>query len=172
MKNTSIVKRYYAMNLNDGRILLATRELLTNPDYRVISEALARNIERVQTDWRKIAFELRQRDNMSQTELLKRSEQEKVKNVRSSQITRENVEQFETKLSEGEVGEVFDGGASEVPPPAKDGGEAAPAEPAAPAEAPAKKSRGGRGKSKPAPVEEPAEEAAPAEPAEAEELDL
>ena len=66
MKNTSIVKRYYAMNLNDGRILLATRELLTNPDYRVISEALARNIERVQTDWRKIAFELRQRDNMRQ----------------------------------------------------------------------------------------------------------
>lgn len=112
MRNTSNIKRYYVMNLHDGRILLATRELLTNPDYRVISEALARKIESRLIDWRKSAFELRQRDNLDQGELMKRAEQEKVKNVRQSAITRENVEQFETKLSEAEVGEVFDGGAS------------------------------------------------------------
>lgn len=121
MKTTSNVKRYYVMNLNDGRILLATRELLTNPDYRVVSEALARKIESRVEDWHKIAFELRQRDNLNQGELLKRAEQEKVKNMRQSEITRENVEQFETKLSDEEVGEEFDGGASEQPP-ADDGG--------------------------------------------------
>ena len=113
MKTTSNVKRYYVMNLNDGRILLATRELLTNPDYRVVSEALASKIESGVEDWHKIAFELRQRDNLNQGELLKRAEQEKVKNMRQSVITRENVEQFETKLSDEEVGDVFDGGASE-----------------------------------------------------------
>ena len=151
MKTTSNVKRYYVMNLNDGRILLATRDLLTNPDYRVVSEALARKIESRVEDWRKIAFELRQRDNLNQGELLKRAEQEKVKNMRQSVITRENVEQFETKLSDEEVGEVFDGGASEQPP-ADDGGDAP-----APAGGGEKKSgkKSGKKQSKPAKEEQP-----------------
>ena len=151
MKTTSNVKRYYVMNLNDGRILLATRELLTNPDYRVVSEALARKIESRVEDWHKIAFELRQRDNLNQGELLKRAEQEKVKNMRQSVITRENVEQFETKLSDEEVGEVFDGGASEQPP-ADDGGDAL-----APAGGGEKKSgkKSGKKQSKPAKEEQP-----------------
>jgi hypothetical protein len=151
MRNTSNVKRYYVMNLHDGRILLATRELLTNPDYRVISEALARKIESRLIDWRKSAFELRQRDNLDQGELMKRAEQEKVKNVRQSAITRENVEQFETKLSEAEVGEVFDGGASEQPP-ADDGGDAP-----APAGGGEKKSgkKSGKKQSKPTKEEQP-----------------
>ena len=167
MKNTSNVKRYYVMNLHDGRILLATRELLTNPDYRVISEALARKIESRLIDWRKVAFELRQRDNLDQGELLKRAEQEKVKNVRQSAITRENVEQFETKLSDAEVGEVFDGGASEVPPPADDGGKAAP-----PADAPAKKTSR-RAKSRKQPAETPpADDGGEAAPSDAEDLDI
>lgn len=151
MKTTSNVKRYYVMNLNDGRILLATRELLTNPDYRVVSEALARKIESRVEDWRKIAFELRQRDNLNQGELVKRAEQEKVKNMRQSVITRENVEQFETKLSDEEVGEVFDGGASEQPP-ADDGDD-----PPAPAGGGEKKSgkKSGKKQSKPAKEEQP-----------------
>ena len=152
MKTTSNGKLYYVMNLNDGRILLATRELLTNPDYRVVSEALARKIESGVEDWHKIAFELRQRDNLNQGELLKRAEQEKVKNMRQSVITRENVEQFETKLSDEEVGEVFDGGASEHPS-ADDGGEDEPA----PAGGGEKKSgkKSGKKQSKPAKEEHP-----------------
>ena len=138
MKTTANVKRYYALNLNDGRIAIATRELLTNPDYRIISERIARQIEAKQVDWKQIAFQLRQRDSMNPQELMKRAEQEKVKNLRPSIVTRENVEQFETKISEQEVGEVFDGEApgdgdapapAEVPPPAPpaeqpDGGDA------------------------------------------------
>ena len=132
MKTTANVKRYYALNLNDGRIAIATRELLTNPDYRVISERIARQIEAKEADWKQIAFQLRQRDSMNPQELMKRAEQEKVKNLRPSIVTRENVEQFETKISEQEVGEVFDGDGdapapAEVPPPAApadDGGEA------------------------------------------------
>ena len=132
MKTTANVKRYYALNLNDGRIAIATRELLTNPDYRIISERIARQIEAKEVDWKQIAFQLRQRDSMNPQELMKRAEQEKVKNLRPSIVTRENVEQFETKISEQEVGEVFDGDGdapapAEVPPPAApadDGGEA------------------------------------------------
>ena len=151
MKTTSNVKRYYVMNLNDGRILLATRELLTNPDYRVVSEALASKIESGVEDWHKIAFELRQRDNLNQGELLKRAEQEKVKNMRQSVITRENVEQFETKLSDEEVGDVFDGGASEQSS-ADDGGDAP-----APAGGGEKKSgkKSGKKQSKPSKEEQP-----------------
>ena len=134
MKTTANVKRYYALNLNDGRIAIATRELLTNPDYRIISERIARQIEAKEVNWKQIAFQLRQRDSMNPQELMKRAEQEKVKNLRPSIVTRENVEQFETKISEQEVGEVFDGDGdgdapapAEVPPPAApadDGGEA------------------------------------------------
>lgn len=172
MKTTSNVKRYYVMNLNDGRILLATRELLTNPDYRVVSEALARKIESRVEDWHKIAFELRQRDNLNQGELLKRAEQEKVKNMRQSEITRENVEQFETKLSDEEVGEEFDGGASEQPP--ADGG--ASEQPSADGGGSDKKSgkKSGKKQSKPAKEEQPPADDGEPENAEdpAEDLDI
>ena len=132
MKTTKNVTRYYAMNLYDGRIAIVTRELLTNPDYRVVSERIAQEIESGKLDWKDVAFQLRQRDSMNPSELLKRAEQEKVKNLRPSVVTRENVEQFETKISQNEVGEVFDGEApspAEVPPPAPpaeqpDGGDA------------------------------------------------
>ena len=124
MKTTANVKRYYALNLNDGRIAIATRELLTNPDYRVISERIARQIEAKEVDWKQIAFQLRQRDSMNPQELMKRAEQEKVKNLRPSIVTRENVEQFETKISEQEIGEVFDGEPGTSSAPAPDGGEA------------------------------------------------
>ena len=108
MKNRKNVKRYYAMSIVDGRTAIATRELLTNPDYRIVSEEVARKVERKILDWRKVAFELRQRDSMNSNELIRRAEQEKVKNLRVSPVTRENVEQFETQMSETEVGEVFD----------------------------------------------------------------
>ena len=173
MKTTKNVTRYYAMNLYDGRIAIVTRELLTNPDYRVVSERIAREIESGKLDWKDVAFQLRQRDSMNPSELLKRAEQEKVKNLRPSVVTRENVEQFETKISQNEVGEVFDGdGVAPFDPepaagnpsqddggaPADDGGEApgetqAPPEapPKAPAKAPAKKP--GKPSKKAAPVE-------------------
>lgn len=159
MKTTKNVTRYYAMNLYDGRIAIVTRELLTNPDYRVVSERIAREIESGKLDWKDVAFQLRQRDSMNPSELLKRAEQEKVKNLRPSVVTRENVEQFETKISQNEVGEVFDGDGGV---PADDGGEApgetqAPpkaqpeAQPEAPPKAPAKKP--GKPSKKAAPVE-------------------
>lgn len=123
MKNTSNVKRYYAMSLIDGRVVIATRELLTNPDYRVVSEQLARDVESGKRDWKKVAFELRQRDNMNQSELVRRAEQEKVKNVNPSPVTRENVEQFETKISEEEIGEIYDGAdATDEASPENNGG--------------------------------------------------
>lgn len=109
MKSTKNVKRHFAMSLIDGRTIILTREILTNPDYRVISESLAKELDSGNKDWRKVAFELRQRDSMNLEELVKRAEQEKVKNMRKSPVTRENVEQFETKLTEEEIGEVFDG---------------------------------------------------------------
>ena len=109
MKNRRNVKRYYAMSIVDGRTAIATRELLTNPDYRIVSEEIANKVERKLIDWRKVAFELRQRDSMNPAELIKRAEQEKVKNLRVSPVTRENVEQFETQIGEDEIGEVFDG---------------------------------------------------------------
>ena len=162
MKTTKNVKRYYAMNLYDGRIAIATRELLTNPDYRMVSERIAREVESGKLDFKEVAFQLRQKDSMNPSELLKRAEQEKVKNLRPSVVTRENVEQFETKLSEQEIGEVFDGEPGMSSAPAPDGGEApaddggdAPGETQPPPEAPAKKSRGKSSK-KAAPVEEPA----------------
>lgn len=121
MKNRKNVKRYYAMSIVDGRTAIATRELLTNPDYRIVSEEVARKVERKILDWRKVAFELRQRDSMNPAELIKRAEQEKVKNLRVSPVTRENVEQFETQISETEVGEVYDAPADgeEAPQPPK-----------------------------------------------------
>ena len=109
MKNRRNVKRYYAMSIVDGRTAIATRELLTNPDYRIVSEEIANKVERKLIDWRKVAFELRQRDSMNPAELIKRAEQEKVKNLRISPVNRENVEQFETQMGEDEIGEVFDG---------------------------------------------------------------
>lgn len=108
MKNRRNVKRYYAMSIVDGRTAIATRELLTNPDYRIVSEEIANKVERKLIDWRKVAFELRQRDSMKPAELIRRAEQEKVKNLRVSPVTRENVEQFETQMTETEIGEVFD----------------------------------------------------------------
>ena len=111
MKNRRNVKRYYAMSIVDGRTAIATRELLTNPDYRIVSEEIANKVERKLIDWRKVAFELRQRDSMNPAELIKRAEQEKVKNLRISPVTRENVEQFETQMGEDEIGEVYDGAA-------------------------------------------------------------
>lgn len=129
MKNTENVKRYYAMSLIDGRILLVTRELLTNPDYRVVTEQLAQEVESGARNWRQVAIELRRRDSMKPDELVKRAEQEKVKNMRRSVVTRENVEQFETKISEDELGEVF-------------GGEGAPEEPQKKAEAASAKTGG------------------------------
>ena len=169
MKTTKNVTRYYAMNLYDGRIAIVTRELLTNPDYRVVSERIAREIESGKLDWKDVAFQLRQRDSMNPSELLKRAEQEKVKNLRPSVVTRENVEQFETKISQNEVGEVFDGdgGVPSDPEPAAgnpsqddggapaDDGREAPgatqAPPEAPPKAPAKKP--GKPSKKAAPVE-------------------
>ena len=109
MKNTAKVKRYYAMSLVDGRIVIATKELLTNPDYRIIGENLAREIESGKKEWKTVAFELRQRDNLNPQALLLRANQEKVKNLRPSPVTRENVEQFETDISEEEVGEIYEG---------------------------------------------------------------
>ena len=114
MKNRRNVKRYYAMSIVDGRTAIATRELLTNPDYRIVSEEIANKVERKIIDWRKVAFELRQRDSMDPAELIKRAEQEKVKNLRISPVTRENVEQFETQMNEDEIGEVFDGAAADA----------------------------------------------------------
>ena len=133
MKNRRNVKRYYAMSIVDGRTAIATRELLTNPDYRIVSEEIANKVERKLVDWRKIAFELRQRDSMNPAELIKRAEQEKVKNLRISPVNRENVEQFETQMGEDEIGEVFDG--------------AADAETAEDEEAPPKEKAAGKGKS-------------------------
>ena len=162
MKTTKNVKRYYAMNLYDGRIAIATRELLTNPDYRIVSERIAREIESGKLDFKQVAFQLRQKDSMNPAELLKRAEQEKVKNLRPSVVTRENVEQFETKLSDQEIGDVFDGepGTSSAPAPADgevpgDGGGEAPGEPQPKPETPAKKSRG-KGSKKAAPAAEAA----------------
>ena len=133
MKNRRNVKRYYAMSIVDGRTAIATRELLTNPDYRIVSEEIANKVERKLIDWRKVAFELRQRDSMNPAELIKRAEQEKVKNLRISPVNRENVEQFETQMGEDEIGEVFDG--------------AAEAETAEGEEAPPKEKAAGKGKS-------------------------
>ena len=168
MKTTKNVTRYYAMNLYDGRIAIVTRELLSNPDYRVVSERLAREIESGKQDWKDVAFQLRQRDSMNPSKLLKRAEQEKVKNLRPSVVTRENVEQFETKIDKSEVGDVFDGdgGAPSDPVPAdgnpsQDGGAApaddggdAPGEAQPPPKAPAKKNRNQSKKA--ASAEEPA----------------
>lgn len=109
MKNTTNVKRFYAMSLVDGRIVFATRELLTNSDYRIVSKDVAVRVESKAIDWRDVAFALRQQDNLDQNELLKRAEQAKVQNLRRSVVTRENVEQFETRLSDADVGKVFDG---------------------------------------------------------------
>lgn len=109
MKNTANVKRYFAMSLVDGRIVIATRELLTNPDYRIVAESVAREVESGKRNWRELAYELRQRDNLNPAELIKRAEQEKVKNHRPSVVTRENVEQFETNISEDEIGEIYEG---------------------------------------------------------------
>ena len=179
MKNTANVKRFYTMNLNDGRIILATREVLTNPDYRIVSKALAVAIEAGLKDWRQVAYALRQRDNLDPTALLKRAEQEKVKNLRPSIVTRENVEQFETKLSEEEVGEVYEGDVGEqpeapsAPAPAP---EAAPADEGQPKTTRKATNRGkSSSKKDAAPPAEAAPEAAPADEgnaAPAEELDI
>ena len=147
MKNRRNVKRYYAMSIVDGRTAIATRELLTNPDYRIVSEEIANKVERKLIDWRKVAFELRQRDSMNPAELIKRAEQEKVKNLRISPVNRENVEQFETQMNEDEIGEVFDGAA-----------EAETAEGEEASQTPKNKSRG-RGRNRETPEKETPEKA-------------
>ena len=171
MKNRRNVKRYYAMSIVDGRTAIATRELLTNPDYRIVSEEIANKVERKLIDWRKVAFELRQRDSMNPAELIKRAEQEKVKNLRISPVNRENVEQFETQMNEDEIGEVFDGA---------DDAETAEGEGAPPKEKAAGKGKSagkaknaGKGKAKEASAPAPAEaETAEGEGAPPEDLDI
>ena len=171
MKNRRNVKRYYAMSIVDGRTAIATRELLTNPDYRIVSEEIANKVERKLIDWRKVAFELRQRDSMNPAELIKRAEQEKVKNLRISPVTRENVEQFETQMNEDEIGEVFDGAADAEP---AEGEEASPKEKAAgKGKSAGKAKNAGKGKAKEASAPAPAEaETAEGEEAPPEDLDI
>ena len=171
MKNRRNVKRYYAMSIVDGRTAIATRELLTNPDYRIVSEEIANKVERKLIDWRKVAFELRQRDSMNPAELIKRAEQEKVKNLRISPVNRENVEQFETQMGEDEIGEVFDGaGDAET----AEGEEAPPKEKAAgKGKSAGKAKNAGKGKAKEASAPPPAEaETAEGEEAPPEDLDI
>ena len=171
MKNRRNVKRYYAMSIVDGRTAIATRELLTNPDYRIVSEEIANKVERKLIDWRKVAFELRQRDSMNPAELIKRAEQEKVKNLRISPVNRENVEQFETQMGENEIGEVFDGAAEAE---TAEGEEAPPKEKAAgKGKSAGKAKNAGKGKAKEASAPPPAEaETAEGEEAPPEDLDI
>ena len=171
MKNRRNVKRYYAMSIVDGRTAIATRELLTNPDYRIVSEEIANKVERKLIDWRKVAFELRQRDRMNPAELIKRAEQEKVKNLRISPVNRENVEQFETQMGEDEIGEVFDGAAEAE---TAEGEEAPPKEKAAgKGKSAGKAKNAGKGKAKEASAPPPAEaETAEGEEAPPEDLDI
>ena len=116
--------------------------------------------EAKEVDWKQIAFQLRQRDSMNPQELMKRAEQEKVKNLRPSIVTRENVEQFETKISEQEVGEVFDGKAPGEEQPADGGttlGEAIAEQAAGESAAPKKKSTSKKSQKQaeaPAPVDD------------------
>lgn len=130
----SKVERYYTMNLLDGRIIVATRETLTNPDYRMISDRIAKQVESGERDWRQLALKIRQSEAMKQEELMKRAEQEKIKNVHPTRLTRDNVQQFESILEPEEIGEVFDDDGDKVEKPgrSKGGKQGKPKEEAAP----------------------------------------
>ena len=131
--------RQYAINLRDGRVVLCTRETLTNIDYYAISEKVALAIENGILDRNLVIAKVKGKLLTSDKEWDALLTQKTTQNVRRSDINPESAEKSETVIPKEEVTAEFD---MEIP------GEEAKAEVRKPA----------RGKAKDKPVEDDGED--------------
>ena len=100
--------RQYAINLRDGRVVLCTRETLTNIDYYAISEKVALAIENGVLDRKLVIAKVKGKLLTSDKEWDALLSQKTTQNVRRSDINPESTEKSETTIPKEEVAEVFD----------------------------------------------------------------
>jgi len=130
------MNRQFAINLRDGRVVLCTRETLTNIDYYAISEKVARAIEDGILDRSEVIAKVKGKLLTNQEEWDALLTKKTTQNIRHSDIRPEDAEKSETRIEKDEVKEEFD-----MPIPGED--------------APAPKSKGkSKGKAK---IEAPAD---------------
>ena len=100
--------RQYAINLRDGRVVLCTRETLTNIDYYAISEKVALAIENGIIDRKLVIAKVKGKLLTSDKEWDALLSQKTTQNVRRSDINPESTEKSETTIPKKEVAEEFD----------------------------------------------------------------
>ena len=100
--------RQYAINLRDGRVVLCTRETLTNIDYYAISEKVAFAIENGVLDRKEVISKVKGKLLTSQDEWDALLTKKTTQNVRHSDIKPEDSEKSETKIEKEDVKSEFD----------------------------------------------------------------
>lgn len=100
--------RQYAINLRDGRVVLCTRETLTNIDYYAISEKVAFAIENGVLDRKEVISKVKGKLLTSQEEWDALLTKKTTQNVRHSDIKPEDSEKSETKIEKEDVKSEFD----------------------------------------------------------------
>ena len=112
--------RQYAINLRDGRVVLCTRETLTNIDYYAISEKVARAIENGILDRKEVVAKVKGKLLTSQEEWDALLTKKTTQNVRHSDIKPEDAEKSETRIEKEDVTSEFD---MEIPADGDDAGD-------------------------------------------------
>lgn len=125
--------RQYAINLRDGRVVLCTRETLTNIDYYAVSEKVALAIENGVLDRKLVIAKVKGKLLTSDKEWDALLSQKTTQNVRRSDINPESTEKSETTIPKEEVAEEFD-----MPIPGEDAPTATVAAPTVTAKKPGK----------------------------------
>ncbi len=100
--------RQYAINLRDGRVVLCTRETLTNIDYYAISEKVALAIENGILDRKLVIAKVKGKLLTNEKEWDALLTQKTTQNVRRSDINPDSTEKSETVIPKEEVTAEFD----------------------------------------------------------------
>lgn len=100
--------RQYAINLRDGRVVLCTRETLTNIDYYAISSKVALAIENGVLDRKEVIAKVKGKLLTSDKEWDSLLTQKTTQNVRRSDINPDATEKSETTIPKEEVKCEFD----------------------------------------------------------------